>query len=190
MLPVCHQLFAAGWLGKGIFLPPQRLTPFTEQTLGRLAVCLAHLCEDALKAALLALLEVCRGKGILFPFPPGWDTATEKQVQCHHGAYGTCWPARRDPRSPLCTQGCREWAYTQHYCSLLLKNKTKKPKQKGKRLFGVSFWQAVVRLQAELRSSCMAACCSGLSCAMHSAHNPPEVCGVNTVRLSDSVRHM
>lgn len=70
MLPVCHQLFAAGWLGKGVFLPPQRLTPFTEQTLGRLAVCLAHLCEDALKAALLALLEVCRGKGILFPFPP------------------------------------------------------------------------------------------------------------------------
>lgn len=40
---------------------------------------------------------------------------------------------------------CRRMAYTQLYCSLLLKNKTKKPKQKGKRLFGVSFLVVILR---------------------------------------------
>ena len=71
----------------------------------------------------------------------------------------------------------RRTTYTQHYCSLLLKNKTKKPKQKGKHLFGVSLLVGGSKaLQAEFRSFLMASCCSRLSRAMHSVHNPPEVC--------------
>lgn len=44
----------------------------------------------------------------------------------------------------------------------------------------VAAWAALAcfkALQAELSSSWMAACCSGLSCAMHSVHSPPEVWG-------------
>lgn len=112
------------------------------------------------------------------------DTAIEKySAVLPQGFQGLLCGSEEIHGSALCTHrplslctAPEEWP-TQHYSSLLLKNKTKKPKQKGKRLFGVSLLAGGVKaLQAEFRSSCMAACCSGLSCAMHSVHNPPEVC--------------
>lgn len=121
-----------------------------------------------------------------FPFPSqGSDTAIEKySAVLPQGLQGPPLWVWGDPRQSTLHTGLlflcmapEEWPThntTALFCS---KNKTKKPKQKGKRLFGVSLLAGGIKaLQAEFRSSWMAACCSGLSWAMHSVHNPPEVC--------------
>lgn len=136
-----------------------------------------------------------------FPSPPqGWAIPIEKYspgvtagLACGQGGLFSRGfqgmsavrphPHQRQPQRRTSSAG--GVAPTQRYCSLLAyKQKQKKPKQKGKRLFGVGWvaaavWAALAcllqALQAELSSSWMAACCSGLSCAMHSVHSPPEV---------------
>lgn len=66
---------------------------------------------------------------------------------------------------------------TRHNSTVFLCSKTKQ-RNLNKRVnvyLELAFGGEVKALQAAFRSSCMAACCSGLSCATHSAHSPPEV---------------
>lgn len=136
------------WLaGKGFFLPPDSHSIYRINTRLSPSLCNTHLCGwTDLKAAFLTFLQVYEKKGIVSSFPScGSDTAIEKySAVLPSGLQGPPLRVWWDPWQStlhtgllfLCT--APEERPTHNTTALLLKNKTKKPKQKGKRLFGVS----------------------------------------------------